>query len=62
MFFIKRKPVFSNGPRIPLRSPPDCTILGRWLVNNFILADELFANALRSLETCLPDNNDYAEK
>ena len=26
-FFIKGKPIFSNGPKSPPRNPPDCTVL-----------------------------------
>ena len=50
-FFIKNKPVFSNSPKSLPRNPSVWTILDRWVFDNFILADELFAIALRSLET-----------
>ena len=50
-FFIKENPVFSNGPKclpkilvIVLFYAIDC--------DNFILADEPFAKALRSLDLC----------
>ena len=52
-FFIKSKPVFSVGPRIMPKYTPDCLILCNWVLNDFILADELFAKALRNLETCV---------
>ena len=52
-FFIKGKPIFSNGSRRLPRNPPDCTILESWVFDNFILTDKLFAKALRSLETSL---------
>ena len=35
--FIKAKPVFNNGPRTLPENPPDCTILGRWIFDNFKL-------------------------
>ena len=59
-FFINGKPIFSNGPRNPKN--PNCTILDRWVFNNFILADKLFAKALQSLETCVSVNNNLCGK
>ena len=50
---IKGKPVFSNGPKSLPKNPPDCSILCNWVFDNFILAEELFAKAARSLETCI---------
>lgn len=44
--FIRGKPVFSNGPRILHRNPPEYTILDSWLFYIFALTDELFAKAL----------------
>ena len=41
-FFIKGKPDFSNGPKILPENYPTCTILDRWVFDNFILADETF--------------------
>ena len=61
-FFIKDKTTFSNGPRSQLKSFPDCTILDSEVFDNFILVDELFAKALRSLETCLSVNNNLCGK
>ena len=56
-FLIKGKPVFSNGPKSLSRNPHDCTILCNWVFDNSILADELFAKVLQSLETyVLVDN------
>ena len=40
-----------------IRSNPDCTMLDNWVFKKFILADELFAKALRNLETCVSVNN-----
>ena len=45
-FFIKNNLVFSNGPKILPKIPPDCPILCNWFFNNFTLADEPFAKAL----------------
>ena len=50
------KPVFSNGPRSLPKNHPECTILDSCVFDNFILAYELLAKALQSLET-LSDNN-----
>ena len=32
---------------MPRRTPPNCTNLDNWVFENFTLADELFAMALR---------------
>ena len=56
-FLIKYNPVFSNGPKSLPKNPPDCPILCNWVFDNFILAEELFAKALQSLETCVLLNN-----
>ena len=53
-FSIKGNIVFSNGPKSLHRNPP---ILCNSVFDNFILADQLFAKALRSLETCVLVNN-----
>ena len=50
-FPIKCKPVLSNGPKVPPRSPS--TILDGWFFENFIVVDEPFAKTLRILETCV---------
>ena len=49
-FFIKGNPVFSNGSKSLPKYPPDCPILCNWVFDYFILAEELFAKALRNLE------------
>ena len=59
---IKGKPVFSNGTRSLPKNPPDCPILYNWVFVNFILADELFARALWSLETYVLVNNNLYGK
>ena len=61
-FFIKGKPVFSNGPRSLPRNPPDYTIWDNCFFNNFILADELFAKSLWSLENCVLVKNNFCAK
>ena len=32
---------------------PNCTILDKWVFENFVLADELLAKTLRIFETCV---------
>ena len=54
---IKEKLVFSNGPKNLPRNPPHCPILNNYVFENFKLADELLAKALRSIETCVSVNN-----
>ena len=61
-FFSKREPVYSNGSKIILENSPDCPILCNWVFDNFILADDPFAKALRSLETCVLANNNLCGK
>ena len=61
-FPIKGNPVFSNGPKSLPKNPPDCPILCNWVFDNFILAEELFAKALRSFETCVLVNNNLCGK
>ena len=60
--FIKGKPIFTNGPKILSKNHPDCPILCNSVFVNFILADETFAKALGSLETCVLVNNNLYEK
>ena len=57
-FFINPKGTFINGPR----NHPSCTILDIWVLDNFILADEVFAKFLRSLETCVSVSNNLCRK
>ena len=61
-FFLKGKPVYSNGSKSLSKNPPDCPILYNRVLDNFVLADELFIKALRSLETCIMVNKFYEEK
>ena len=61
-FFIKGKLVFSNGLWNLPKNSPDCPILCNWVFDNFILADELFAKVLRSLETRVLVNNNLCGK
>ena len=56
-FFIKGILVFSSGPKILPKNSPDFTILCKWVFDNFILAEEFFANALESFETRVLVNN-----
>ena len=51
-FFIKGNVIFSNGPKSLPRNPPECPILCKWVLDNFLLADESFAKALQSFQTC----------
>ena len=59
---IKSTPVFINSPKSLPKNPPYCTVLCCWIFDNFILAKELFAKALRSLETCVLVNNNLCGK
>ena len=61
-FFNKGNPVFSNGPESLPRNPPDYPILCNWFFENFILADEPFAKALRSLKSCVLNNDNLCRK
>ena len=61
-FPIKGNLVFNNGLKILLKICPDCPISYNWVFNNFVLADESFAKALRILETCVLVNNNLCWK
>ena len=61
-FPIKGNPVFNNSPKHLPRNPPDYPILCNWVFYNFILADEPFAKALQSFETCVLVNNNLSRK
>ena len=61
-FFVKGKSVFSNGLWNLPKNSRDCPILCNWVLDNFILADELFAKVLRSLETSVLVNNNLCGK
>ena len=56
-FFIKGKPVVSNGPRSLTKNPLDYPMLDIWVFDNFTLPNELLGKALQSLENCLLVNN-----
>ena len=45
-----------------ITTPPDCIMLDKWVFENFILADELFAKALRIFETSASVSNNLCEK
>ena len=55
--FNKGNPVFSNAPKGLTKTTPDFPILCNWVFDNFILTDEPFAKALRSLEASVLVNN-----
>ena len=50
-FFIKGKPIFTNGLKSLPKNAPKCPILCKRVFDNFILADESFTKALQCLET-----------
>ena len=52
-FSIKASLFFSNCPKSLPKNPPYSPILCNWVFDKFILADEPFEKALRSLETCV---------
>ena len=60
-FPIKGNPAFSNSPKSLPKNLPDYLILYNWVFDNFILAEKLFAKALRSFETCVLVNNNFCE-
>ena len=51
-FLIKGNPVFSNGPKSLLEILLVVLFFCEWAVENFTLADEPFAKALQSFESC----------
>ena len=61
-FFIISNPVFNNGPKSLPKNPPDRTISCNWVFDNFVLAEELFAKALWSFETCVLVSNNLCRK
>ena len=61
-FFIKVKSVFSYGLWNLRKNSPDGPILCNWVFDKFILAHELFAKVLRSLETRVLVNNNLCGK
>ena len=60
--FIKGKLIFRNGRKNLPINPPGCPILCNWVFDNFVLAEEPFAKALRSIETCILVNNNLCGK
>ena len=44
------------------RSYANCTVLDDWIFENFVLADEPFAKALHTFETCVLVNNNLCGK
>ena len=61
-FLIKVSPVFSNCSKILPKNHPNCLILCNWFFDNFILAQEVFAKALQSFETCVLVKNNLCAK
>ena len=61
-FPIKGNAVFRNGHKGLPKNPPDCSILCNCVFDNFILAGELFAKALRSFEICVLVNSNLYGK
>ena len=54
-----------NWGTVPIkwaRLPPDCILLDNWVFEHFILVDEPFAKALRSLEMFAWANNNLCGK
>ena len=60
--FIKGNLVVSNGPKILSKNCPDFPILFNWVFDDIILAEELFAKASGSLETCILVNYNLCGK
>ena len=61
-FFIKGNHVFSNWPSNLPRNYPDCIIFDNCVFENLLSADELLANALWILGTCLSVSNNSCGK
>ena len=62
IFPIKGNPVFTNDIKSLPKNPLDCPILCNWVFDNFMLAEELFAKASQSLETCVLGNENLFGK
>ena len=58
-FPIKDNPVLSYGPKSLPKNPPDGAILCNSVFDSFISAEELFAKALQSFETCVLVNDNF---
>ena len=54
--------IYGIPPIYSQRISPDCIILDNFVFENLILADELFAKALQTFETCVSVNNNLCEK
>ena len=52
-YLIRPNQFYSNGPVSLTRNPPDYITLDISVLDNFILADELFKKALQRLITCI---------
>ena len=61
-FFINGNPVFTKGPSNLPKNPPDCIIFDNRVFENLMSTDELLANALQILETCLSVKNNSCGK
>ena len=53
----KRNQFLSKGSKSLSKNPPDCPIFCIYVFDNFVLAEELFAKALRNFESCILVNN-----
>ena len=60
--FISGNPVFNKGQTNLSKNPPDCIIFDNCVLENLILADQLFENTLRIVETCLSVSNNSCGK
>ena len=52
-YLIRPNQFYSNGPVCLARNPPDYIILDILVLDNFVLADELFKKTLQLFVTCL---------
>lgn len=62
IFFDSSKPNYINSPRSLPRNPMNCAMLDIWVLDNLILANQLFTKDLQSLENCLSVNSKLCEK
>ena len=60
-FSIKEKALVSNDPRGLSRNFLKCTILDRWVLDNFIMVYKSLAKVLQGFETCVSINNKFYE-
>ena len=61
-FSIKSKAVYINISGSLPKNLSDCLILCNWVLDNFILANELFGKAFRSFDTFVLENNNLCGK